>query len=496
MSERTFHSSHTELDNALRLLGGGDCAAALSVLAAAAKKKAEREYIEHALHDRAPLYAALASDAPKARKNAARLIGALEQQRDVPALAAALAAEQTRFVRPSMILALGMLGGPAAREALSALPEPAAATPEEEKHAREERDAIRTALARLSPKKAHALINAFPPQRAELRAPAGFAPQLCAELQALGFAPEIDTPNSVTLTVDSLPKLYRARCFYEALFPLSAAVPNTLEAAASALRGVLPAFCAAHYAGEPPYRYRLEIKPACDRAAYAKAFAAALCVDGLQNDPSNYELEIRVEEASDSAVNLYALLSAHRDDRFFYRREAISASIHPVTAAALCQFAKEFVKAALPRVLDPFCGSGTLLLEWERQYGAAALQGVELSGATAALARRNAAAAKSNVRVMQKDCTAYLPDAPFDLVLSNLPFGNRVGTHQDNERLYAAFVKRLPEFLAPGGIALLYTMEYALLSRCIKNSPALRLCREARTEAGGLRPWVMVLERK
>ena len=68
-------------------------AEALSALVALAKKKAERDEIARAFFDRAPLYAALHSPEPKARKNAARLIGALESPRDSAALAGALNAE-------------------------------------------------------------------------------------------------------------------------------------------------------------------------------------------------------------------------------------------------------------------------------------------------------------------------------------------------------------------------------------------------------------------
>ena len=97
--------------------------------------------------------------------------------------------------------------------------------------------------------------------------------------------------------------------------------------------------------------------------------------------------------------------------------------------------------------------------------------------------------------LVHKDCTAFVPRAPYDLILSNLPFGNRVGTHQDNERLYARLCTMLPEWLAPGGVAVLYTMEYTLLHRCLGAQKKLRRVGETRTAAGGLLPWVIVVER-
>lgn len=55
-----------------------------------------------------------------------------------------------------------------------------------------------------------------------------------------------------------------------------------------------------------------------------------------------------------------------------------------------------------------------------------------------------------------------------------MPFGNRVGTHKSNELLYRAFTARLPELLAEDGVAVLYTMEYRLLSACLRRVSARR----------------------
>ena len=88
--------------------------ACLAALTAAAKKKADKEAIDAAFSDRTPLYAQLSASEPKLRKNAARLLGALGDGRDAAALAAALPAERTLFVVPSILLALGRVGGSAA----------------------------------------------------------------------------------------------------------------------------------------------------------------------------------------------------------------------------------------------------------------------------------------------------------------------------------------------------------------------------------------------
>ena len=96
-----------------------DPAGALSALTALAKKQAGRQAIGRLLSDRAGVYAALNSADPKARKNAARLLGALENPTDAKALAGALEKEATLFVVPSILLSLGSVGGADAKRALA-----------------------------------------------------------------------------------------------------------------------------------------------------------------------------------------------------------------------------------------------------------------------------------------------------------------------------------------------------------------------------------------
>ena len=111
--------------------------ACLSALTAAAKKKADKEAIDAAFSDRTPLYAQLSAAEPKLRKNAARLLGALGDGRDAAALAAALPAERTLFVVPSLLLALGRVGGSAAEAAIAAFPVPEPRDETEQKHVEE-----------------------------------------------------------------------------------------------------------------------------------------------------------------------------------------------------------------------------------------------------------------------------------------------------------------------------------------------------------------------
>ena len=90
-------------------LNGETAVEALSALCAIAKTKQGKAEIEAAIGDGAVLSALAESPQPKVRKNVYRLIGALENRRDVPVLVRALETETTLFAVPSLLLALGRL---------------------------------------------------------------------------------------------------------------------------------------------------------------------------------------------------------------------------------------------------------------------------------------------------------------------------------------------------------------------------------------------------
>ena len=91
-------------------LSGEAAGEALSALCVLGRTKAGREEINALLGDRLSLWAAARSEKPKIRKNAYRLMGALEDERDLPVLRASLQKEETLFAIPSLLLALGKLG--------------------------------------------------------------------------------------------------------------------------------------------------------------------------------------------------------------------------------------------------------------------------------------------------------------------------------------------------------------------------------------------------
>ena len=451
----------------------------LSSLAAHAKKLAARETLNRIFSDRAPLYAALSAPEPKARKNTARLLGALNQKRDLDALVQALETERTLFVIPSILLALGSIAGEKAEAAINQYEIPTAADETEEKHVQEIREAHAKALASLTrdiPLPQRTRLSA--PHEVLLIPPVGFGQILFKETTSRGFQAELLT-DGVHVVTDQIKTLQEIRCAQELLLPLAKNTPVDAQTIAALANATLTR----------PYRIELRNYTG-DRAAFIRSLSLAL---GGGDNPSRYADELRVV-CNRNACDVFIRPRDVQDTRFAYRLRSLPASIHPVQAACLARYALSFISVARPRTLDPFCGSGTLLFELERA-SATAMIGVDISERALDTARENAAAAHSAARFVHKDILKFEPRDPFDLVLSNMPFGNRVGTHSANETLYRDFVHALPKLLVSGGIAVLYTMEHRLLQTCLEREPALSVAAELTTEAGGLNPRVTVLRR-
>ncbi|MDO5110791.1 MAG: methyltransferase [Clostridia bacterium] len=461
-------------------------AAACGFLCACAKQKKLRENIAMRLQqDRAPLWEALQSPVSKMRKNAARLCGALANPADAPALLQALQKEDTRFVLPSILLSLGAIGGAEAEAALLAY------TVEEgdPKHVAAEKEALRMARARCATTQKHAYKGFAKPVLVELRTPKWLSESLVYELKNMGLSPVKTTTAAVTVRTANLPALYQARSFTELLLPLGKC-ENKLQDIADVAAPMGEMLRACHD-GEPPFSYRVEAKGEVpDRARFAKDMAMLMDGPLLRNAPSDYEAELRVEIGKSARV--YVKLFSIPDTRFPYRKETLPASIHPAVAAAVLRYARAYLKEG-DRVLDPCCGSGTLLFEREMLNKCESLTGVDIAHKAVEIARGNAAAGESRAKFVVNDCRRFIAGRQYDEVIANLPFGNRVGNHSENETLYAEILDKLTDWMQPDGTAVLYTMEFTLLKKLLRARPALELVTETKTDAGGLMPGIFII---
>ena len=432
----------------------------------------------------------LANPDAKVRKNTAELLGRMDADAYADALIAAYRAEEIDFVKPSLLLALGSAHkNEAARAFLASLPPLEAG---EAKHQRAQRDALSKAQDSLSPRAFVPVPDAPMQKPRDLLLTCPNARLAAEELSSLGWdARAFDAKSGLALVKNArafLP-VYRARAFYEAGILLFES--DSLFHAVHGLTQPLVCRNVKNLYGRLDLSYRLDVVgPTITRDERLRAYRDvqdALATSPLHNSPSSYDFTLSILCLGRRfAAVLFP--GSQNDTRFAYRKQAVSASIHPAVAAACCRVLAPYAQEN-SRVLDCFCGAGTFLLERAR-LPHASLAGSDISPAAVRIAQANAEAAGVSADLFVKDASHPFRHT-YTEVIGNLPFGLRVSNHAGNERLYAAFLQNLRHMLAPGGRAFLFTNEKKLLLSEIDGKFAL----EGRVNfsAGGLYPALFLL---
>ncbi|MGZ0152246.1 methyltransferase domain-containing protein [Kribbella sp. WER1] len=126
-----------------------------------------------------------------------------------------------------------------------------------------------------------------------------------------------------------------------------------------------------------------------------------------------------------------------------WRRHTVPGSLHPPVAAAMAQLAG---LAPGHRVLDPFCGAGTVLLEAHLLEPAADYVGVDHHPAAIAAAQANARQLVGT-SISWRVGDARRVGGAFDRIVSNPPWGVRVDAVN-----VSAGMRRWRKVLRPGGV--------------------------------------------
>ena len=438
-----------------------------------------------ALFDREPevLLSQLRHEDAKVRKNAALILGSLGTPACQEALWEAYGRETQRFVRSVYPEALK---GCDCGELLAGLKERRKEllreeeTPETGKHRQEELRALNALLARYEKPKGHRFTGFLRPSDVILvthrdyreitleQIEEGQCVLLKAGVKVLGGNPE---------------ELMKLRTFRGLLFCLNCQELSK-EQTAEELAGsdLLPLMEELHQ-GEGPFYFRIECKSRMSlerRSAFTKKLAARLEVltkGRLINSTSDYELELRLVETRTGDFYPLVKLFTLPDRRFAYRKNSVAASIRPEQAALFMELAGEYLKEDA-RVLDPFCGVGTMLIERNYRVHADTLYGVDIYGPAIVGARENTEIARMTAHYVQRDFRDFTHEYPFDEIVTNFPAKGKTRNGHELEFLYVKFFDRAEELLCPGGVVLLYSHDPTFVRRQIREHGAMRILKE------------------
>ena len=145
------------------------------------------------------------------------------------------------------------------------------------------------------------------------------------------------------------------------------------------------------------------------------------------------------------------------------------------------------------RVVDPFCGTGTIPLATHRRDPSTHILGLDHDPQALKLATLNWQSRAPFALATAENLP--LADGSVDRVVTNLPFGKRVGSHRTNRSLYPAVLSEIDRILTSNGRAVLLTEDKRLLRQAIEHRPALKLVRHRLLKYNGATPTAYIFAR-
>ena len=175
------------------------------------------------------------------------------------------------------------------------------------------------------------------------------------------------------------------------------------------------------------------------------------------NDPADLEFWVFWTKSA-------SLLLRLSDERLKYRSQRppeLRAALRPTIAAAMVELAG---MRDGHTVLDPMCGTGTLLLECSARFPKSKVFGSDESAAAVSIAKRRLGG-KASIRQCAVNDLSHDPGT-FDRVMANLPWGKQVPVRAG---VYDAGLARMMDLVIDGGRVILLTPRRDLLEPTLRR---------------------------
>ena len=395
---------------------------------------------------------------PKIRRNAALILGQTENEDVLAPVMEAWRTEKTLFVREDYLKAVEHLDYrpymPQLRARLIEIEagegqadnrnqnSPEHSLWDNDKHLAGEASQIRRMIERAGEKKRHIYAKPDP-------------------------APELLLVCNVFVRDGSLEELMQVRTWSEMLFPIPGArpIPAQEREAAECLHemkvyGYLKYL---HGGEEGPYRYRVELKGKRElmerKGSFIRGVASRLDMlekGRIQNNDTDYEVELRLIERSDGTLAPMLKLFTLKDRRFAYRKVSTAQSMAPVNAALVLRLAQSYLREGA-QVLDPFCGTGTLLIERELILPSGTCYGIDTFGEAIEKARVNTGTI-GHINYINRNFFDFTHAYAFDELITELPQeGSRVEADAGGVSFEERFLHKAAELLAEDAIVVVVT---------------------------------------
>ena len=202
----------------------------------------------------------------------------------------------------------------------------------------------------------------------------------------------------------------------------------------------------------------------------------------------------------DNFRNIYSGLHLTNSDevsinisRRYWRKEFVSAGINPSLAYILCMIAN---LSEQDIVYDPFCGTSTIPITAIKYFNVKRVIASDISGSAidASLVNfKRANIPTDRYKLFRGDISKnHLNKRNLDCIITNLPFGIRVGSHEENIIIYRELEKLAERILRMKGRIVVLTQEKALIKEVFKSWDIKKILT---VDEGGLLPDIFLIKR-
>lgn len=213
-------------------------------------------------------------------------------------------------------------------------------------------------------------------------------------------------------------------------------------------------------------------------------------------DLTGFDREVRVDVRGQRclvSVQLTRDPLSHRQYRLYNPGAAVKANV----ACALLRLAG----VERGRLLDPFCGSATIPIEAARLHPGLEIAASDYSPRAVDGARRNLEAEGLDGRVSlalhdMTDLPEVHPPGGFDAIVTNPPFGVRLGRGMNFPAFYVRFLDAAAHLLRPGGRLVFLAWKRGLIDKANRPARRFRRLHVRVVETGGIYPRIYVMERR
>ena len=429
-------------------------------------------------------------DDPKVRKNSVQIIGLTNDNSFADILYEAYQAEETLYVRPEYIKVLSTMNVDRYLDALDNQAKALAARDlrEDEKHVAAE---LRELYALLyskgrggkhrfsSDEISTMILTTLPGTERYLQA---------AIDEVIGVDKTTLVRSGVKVESSQYEDLSRIRCYNDLLFVPSgmrALVGHASDMAKKCVDSDLVGYISERLVGSGPFRFYVSVKGRLSvesKSKLAKAFAGELeklsnCA--MINSPNDYEINLQLVGSSkhEGQYALYVIFGGLGNGRFDYKVKSLPTSIKPYVAATICEIIDEKTHE-FKRVLDPFCGIGTMLIERNFKDKQEVLTGVDIFGEAVWAASEIRDKLKMDIQYVDKDMKDFEAEEPYNLILTDLPYVTKAFDESKVRGVYNSFLDKAHEWLSDDGIIAAYTMSPKAFSDVIKTHKDIKIIEE------------------